>query len=106
MTKKLVPESANPEGKLEARHIDAWPHFLEAMCKVMIWGGSKPGREVNGWTKVGISRQKCQDARARHRLAAAKGELYDKESGLLHKWHEAANLIMEIESELNGKILP
>ncbi len=110
MTKRdeetLLPESANVEGKLEARHINAWPHFLEAMVKVMVFGGSKPGREVNGWTRVGVSRQKCQDAEARHRLLEAKGELLDKESGYPHKWHRAANLLMEIESELSGKILP
>ena len=78
--------------------LDGFPRALEEVAKVGTYGAEK--YSDNGWMTVpdGISRYK--DAMGRHRIAGAKGEVIDPETGLLHSAQEAWNALAKLELEL------
>lgn len=64
---------------------------LEPLVKVMEFGEKKYSR--GNWQK-GLDLQEIQDSTYRHLNALNDGELYDKETGLLHSGHIMANMMM------------
>jgi len=68
-----------------------FPHALSGIADVATFGARKYTR--NGWRTVPDGLQRYTDAMHRHLLAAAKGEVCDPESGLLHMYHVAWNAL-------------
>lgn len=68
-----------------------FPHALSGIADAATFGARKYTR--NGWRTVPDGLQRYTDAMHRHLLAAAKGEVCDPESGLLHMYHVAWNAL-------------
>jgi len=64
------------------------PEFLEELAKVMTMGAKKYG--LYNWQN-NLDKRRILAALYRHILAYHEGEIYDKESGLNHMAHVAAN---------------
>jgi hypothetical protein len=83
-------------GKVLADQILAgFPRALSAIAEVGTFGAKK--YSMNGWQSVEDGINRYMNAACRHRLARHKGELYDPESGMLHSWHEAWNVLAALE---------
>jgi len=65
--------------------------FLEGLISVLEYGAKKYGRD--NW-RSGLAVERLQASAARHLFAMIDGEIYDKESGLPHKYHVAASIMM------------
>lgn len=72
------------------------PNALEHVAAVLTYGAQK--YEPNGWKKVDPERY--EDAKGRHIIKKAKGEVQDDESGLFHEAHEACNALFLLEMKL------
>jgi hypothetical protein len=66
------------------------PEFREGLAKVLTFGASKYGR--NNW-RTGTHYLRLLDSVHRHLAAFERGEDLDPESGLLHLYHAATNLM-------------
>lgn len=64
-----------------------FPRALEAIARVNEHGAENHGWD--SWDTIEDAVARYDDARLRHDLADAKGELYDKDSALLHIAHRA-----------------
>jgi hypothetical protein len=78
------------------------PALLE-VSKVGTFGALK--YTPDGWKEVPGGLGRYNDAKVRHMLLEASGEMYDNDSGLLHAAHEAWNalaklhfLLLEVDS--------
>lgn len=100
-------ESGDPGAKMDGGKLQAgileevFPHALEAVAKVCDYGARKYSR--GGCLQVPDAWTRYKDAEWRHRLARAKGETHDEESGLPHEAHEAWNVLMCLELLLRGR---
>jgi hypothetical protein len=86
------------EGKYQPTLL--YPSFIRAVAKVRQYGINKYGKSEDWRTTEPI---RHFDALIRHVLAHMEGEYTDKESGLPHLYHAAANIMFEIE-RIEGKI--
>ena len=83
------------------------PDALKAVAAVLSYGAQK--YEAHSWKRVDMARYEA--ALGRHMLDRKAGELFDKESGLLHLAHEACNILFLLQdyidknSEVNDQFL-
>lgn len=70
---------------------------LMCVCKVGTFGAKK--YSLNGWKEVKDGIRRYRNAAGRHRLYRQQGEIYDKDSGMKHEWHEAWNILAALELE-------
>ena len=85
--------------------IEYFPRAILGVADISTFGAEKYA--WNGWADVKEGYERYQDAKFRHALKQAMGELYDPDSGRLHILHEAwgslasAELFLR-EREKNG----
>lgn len=68
---------------------------LEIVQATLDYGAQK--YEAHSWRRVPDGETRYDNAARRHRIARDKGELFDKESGLLHMAHEVTCLLFQME---------
>ncbi len=73
---------------------------LMEVAKVLTFGAVKYGDR--NW-ELGLDHNRMRAAKMRHDAADAMGEEIDPESGLLHKAHEACDILMELALRLREK---
>ena len=73
------------------------PDALKAVAAVLSYGAQK--YEAHSWKRVDMARYEA--ALGRHMLDRKAGELYDKESGLLHLAHEACNILFLLQDYID-----
>lgn len=97
-TKGAKLDSGKPDAGLV---LESFPNALMAVAEVATFGANKYTR--GGWKEVpgGLLRYKA--AEMRHKLYREMGEEYDKESGFLHRAHEAWNALAQLEYVLTGR---
>lgn len=78
-----------------------FPRALEAIARVNEHGASNHGWDT--WDTIEDAKGRYDDARLRHDLADAKGELTDKDSGLLHAAHRAWGNLAVLELMLRER---
>ena len=71
---------------------------LTEVGKVGTFGSAK--YTDNGWTSVPNAKARYTDAMYRHLMQEAQGEMWDKESKILHDAHVAWNALARLELEL------
>lgn len=71
---------------------------MTAVIEVATYGAKKYTEK--GWHEVANAQDRYKNAQYRHRLAAARGEQRDPDSGLLHLAHEAWNALACLQLEL------
>lgn len=75
--------------------LGGFPRALEAVGEVGTYGANK--YTDNGWKHVPDGAERYGDAMYRHLMSAAKGEEFDRESGLRHLAHAAWNALAVLE---------
>ena len=86
-------------GKVQARLLrEGVPRALEELDKVLTFGAKKYA--AHSWQDVENGDERYQDASYRHDSARNKGELFDRETGLLHRTHHIINEMFLLELEL------
>lgn len=97
-TKGAKLDAGKPDAGLV---LESFPNALMAVAAVATFGANKYTR--GGWKEVpgGLLRYKA--AEMRHKLYREMGEEYDKESGFLHRAHEAWNSLAQLEYVLSGR---
>ena len=75
-----------------------FPRALMAVAEVGTFGANK--YTLNGWQQVVNGVNRYRNAAGRHRLYLQMGEVYDKDSKLLHRYHELWNMCAALELEL------
>lgn len=92
--KYLEPEGSRPakrdQGKAQLNLVS--PHFVEGMARVLQFAIEVGKYDRGSWLN-GILFSQVIDAAERHILAMKKGEFYDPETGELHSYHAACNLM-------------
>lgn len=83
---------------------DGFPNALWELAKLMSWANNKKGYLPHDWKNLPNAEIEFSAAASRHRMKPKLGEKYDPESNLLHKAHEAFNVLAELELMLIGKI--
>jgi len=84
--------------------IRQFPRALEAVAELSAIGAAKYTWE--GWRCVRDGEQRYSDARGRHELAYAKGELRDPDTHVLHLTAVAWNALAELELFLSSESVP
>ena len=82
--------------------LNYFPRALLEVAKVSQMGYDKYGA-WGGWLKVPEAGDRYEDAKARHLLYRAMGQLTDDESDLFHQAHEAWNALATLELMLMEK---
>ena len=98
ITKPLAQGKKNDEGKLRYDLLD--PEFEEQVVKVLTYGAKEYG--PNNWQNVENAEDRYYAALRRHLAAWRKGEKIDKDSGLNHLAHVAANVMFLLHFECPG----
>lgn len=75
-----------------------FPRALMAVAKVGTFGANK--YSLNGWQSVANGVSRYRNAAGRHRLYIQMGEAYDPDSNMLHRFHEAWNVLAALELEI------
>lgn len=75
-----------------------FPRALMGVVEVGTFGAKK--YSLNGYKEVENAVRRYRNAAGRHRLAIQRGETHDPESKLLHRFHEAWNVLASLELEL------
>lgn len=110
MAREMDPHGKSPNeagakldyGKLRADSLlGAFAHALEAVAEVGEFGARK--YSLNGWLEVPDGKQRYSEALVRHWLDDKKGEIIDRDSGLLVKAHLAWNALAVLELELRQR---
>jgi len=100
-TRSIRQTSERTRRKTGCRQAKAKPilsDMARALCAVIdvaTFGADK--YSDRGWLKVENGKARYRDAADRHRLAIAMGETHDAQSKLLHKAHEAWNVLAELD---------
>lgn len=101
-------------GKVQVTLVDrGFPNALMEVARVMTWAGEVKGYKPHDWKNLPDAEDALEGAASRHRMehntARAAGEspkdILDHESKLLHKAHEAFNVLAELELIITGKIV-
>lgn len=104
------PHGTNPHApgaKLDAGKILPWlcisgfSRAIAEVAKVTTKGAEK--YTPNGWMTVPDGEHRYMDAFARHMLAIGKGEIFDKDTGCMHKAQMAWNILASLELELRAQ---
>ena len=86
-------------GKNQARLLrEGVPRALEELDKVLTFGAKKYA--AHSWQHVENGDERYQDASYRHDSARNKGEIFDSETGLMHRAHHIINELFLLELEL------
>lgn len=91
------PGAKLDSGKIEAGLLEQFSLSLLAVAEVLTYGKNKYSE--GGWQYVEDGEKRYKNAGWRHRLEGFSEER-DRESGLLHKAHEAWNVLAELEFKL------
>lgn len=91
---------------------DGFPNALREVAKVMTWAADAKGYKLHDWRNLPNAGEAFPAAGYRHRndnsvqkaLGLSPAERVDHESALLHKAHEAFNVLAELELILTGVI--
>jgi hypothetical protein len=95
-----------PGAKLDAGKPLPWlciagfSHALAAVADVTTKGATK--YTPNGWMAVPNGAERYMEGFARHMLAHGRGEVYDMDTGCLHKAQMIWNLLASLELELRA----
>ena len=81
-----------------------FPNAMLALGEVMTWAGSNKGYLPNDWKDAPNPASTFLAAAARHRNKRLIGEVGDEESGLNHLYHEAFNVMAQLELHITGKL--
>lgn len=81
--------------------IEGMPRALARVADVLTFGAKK--YQAHSWKQVENGRERYNDAKVRHQLKQAEGEIYDQESGIEHLAHEACNALFLLELALIEK---
>lgn len=73
---------------------------LDAVVEVGTYGARK--YTDNGWKDVPNGAERYTDAMYRHFLAEARGEMYDRDTGILHAAHAAWNALARLDLLIRG----
>lgn len=76
---------------------------LTAIAAVLSYGAQKYSED--SWQQVPDALRRYEDANYRHMMARNAGEIYDDESGLPHRAHEACNTLFLIWLEIKAGII-
>jgi hypothetical protein len=94
-----APGAKLDQGKLRAALVmSGFSKALTEVCKIGTHGAEK--YSPNGWKSVPNGIERYDDAQERHKLTRWGGELTDPGSKLLHRAHEAWNVLAALELEL------
>lgn len=100
-------------GKVQMHMVDdGFPNALREVAKVMTWAAEAKGYKLHDWKNLPNAGEAFPSAGYRHRndnsvqkaLGLSPTERVDHESALLHKAHEAFNVLAELELILTGVI--
>lgn len=101
------------DGKVLMHLLDqGFPNAMLELAKVLTWAGEHKGYLPHDWQNVPDPENTFQGAAGRHRVKSliqksqglSASERVDEESGLVHKVHEAFNIMAELELILTKKI--
>lgn len=85
-------------GKVRIELVDnGFPNALWEIAKLMGWAQSVKGYKDHDWKNLPDALSSFPAAASRHRMLWNKGEHLDPESEMLHKVHEAFNVLAELE---------
>jgi len=92
-------------GKIKADLLETgFPNAMMALAEVMTWAADYKGYLPNDWKDIPDAKNSLLAAAARHRLKRLKGEEFDDESKLPHLYHEAFNVMAQLELLITGKL--
>lgn len=101
-------------GKIQVHLVDqGFPNALLEIARVMTWAGEVKGYKEHDWKNLPNPENGFQGAASRHRMLhniqritekLEPIDCKDEESKLLHKAHEAFNVLAELELILTRKI--
>lgn len=81
--------------------MEGMPRALARVADVLTFGANK--YQAHSWKQVENGQERYNDAKVRHQLALAAGEVFDRESGIEHLAHEACNVLFLLELALIEK---
>ena len=92
-------------GKIKTELLETgFPNAMLALAEVMTWAADYKDYKPNDWKEVPDAKNAFLAAAARHRIKRLKGENCDNESGLPHLYHEAFNVMAQLELLITGKL--
>lgn len=100
-------------GKVQMDLFDqGFPNAVFEVAKVMTWAAENKGYKPHDWVNLPDAESSFPAAASRHRVkgliqkvsGVAVNERVDEESAILHKAHEAFNVLAELELMVRGKI--
>lgn len=100
-------------GKVQMDLFDSgFPNAVMEVAKVMTWASENKGYKPHDWVNLPDAETSFPSAASRHRVKSLIQKVeglpvskrVDEESALLHKAHEAFNILAELELMLRGKI--
>lgn len=100
-------------GKVQMELFDeGFPNAIMEVAKVMTWASEHKGYKPHDWVNLPNADSSFPAAASRHRVKSliqkvdgvSVGKRVDEESAILHKAHEAFNVLAELELMLRGKI--
>lgn len=100
-------KAGEPGAKLDAGKCDvgllfeSFPRALFAVAQVATFGANKYSR--GGWKDVEHGLIRYAAAEGRHKLYRYMGETHDKDSKLPHRYHEAWNVLAQLEFTLKDE---
>lgn len=100
-------------GKVQMDLFDqGFPNAVFEVAKVMTWAAENKGYKPHDWVNLPDAESSFPAAASRHRVkgliqkvsGVAVNDRVDEESAILHKAHEAFNVLAELELMVRGKI--
>jgi hypothetical protein len=100
-------------GKVQMDLFDqGFPNAVFEVAKVMTWAAENKGYKPHDWVNLPDAESSFPAAASRHRVkgliqkvsGVSVNERVDEESAILHKAHEAFNVLAELELMVRGKI--
>lgn len=81
-----------------------FPNAFLALGEVMTWAADHKGYLPGDWKDIPDAKNSLLAAAARHRVKRLAGQAEDDESGLPHLYHEAFNVMAQLELLITGKL--
>lgn len=76
---------------------DGFANALFEIAKLMTWANDNKGYLPHDWKRLPNAVEEFSSAASRHRIKPKLGEISDPESKMLHKVHEAFNVLAQLE---------